>query len=476
MTSTTQLSPLKSLEPLLIARQLIREEFSTPLGYPGLWFYRDIYHLWYGGRWSIRTADEITDQVKLAMENAYIWEERTDGPPLMTRYAPDPRKVDAIVWALRTVCRYPNQTTPAFLHIEFPLNNGGEEGRVVTFLDRIAEVGGGELVLADMDERWFEPNMLNVPYVEGAKCPLWLRCLDEWGGGDPLWGKLLQRWFGYCMMPHRTYAKWLLMYGKARSGKGTIAKVLKALMGSPTYLNTSLATLSRQFGMTGVEHTRVLSINEVNKLDSREGEHCVQVLKSILGQDPLDVEYKRQTISRNLQVDTAIMMQANEIPRLPNKGEGLSSKMLVLPFDISFLGREDDRLVYKLEQELPGIAQWGLEGAREIEGEKDPKVRWPRPGRAGAAIDSYHLMNNPLDSFLEARCVPDPEGFVATQFLWGSWKAWLEQNEISIRIPRNQLAVQLEADSTWDIKRCRAYKGPRGLKGLRLLKTPDDIL
>ena len=225
--------------------------------------------------------------------------------------------------------------------------------------------------------------------------------------------------------------------------------------------------------MDGLEHSRVLCISEVSELDGREGEKATRVLKNIIGQDPVtvNVKYKRQM--RNMIINAAPIVQANEIPQLPNKGRGLSSKMLVLPFDVSFEGHEDPYLIDTLLGELEGIAAWAVQGAIDLEAEDD---RFPLPSRASDTIQMYHLQNNPFDYFLEERFVRSEEGFVATELLWMQWNNWLKQNSIkNLHVARNQLSIKIETQSSWSVNRHRPHGGKRGLKGLSLRKSFEDL-
>jgi len=245
------------------------------------------------------------------------------------------------------------------------------------------------------------------------------------------------------------------------------------LLGRDAFMNSSLDDLSNDFGLDGLEHSRVLCISEVSELDGREGEKATRVLKNIIGQDPVtvNVKYKRQM--RNVVVNAAPIVQANEIPTLPNKGRGLSSKMLVLPFDVSFEGKEDAYLIDTLIGELEGIAAWCVEGAIKLENDDD---RFPLPSRASDTIQMYHLQNNPFDYFLEERFIRKEGGFVATDLLWMQWKDWLKSNSIkNLHVARNQLSIKIETQSSWTVHRYRPHGGKRGLKGLSLRKSFEDL-
>jgi putative DNA primase/helicase len=325
------------------------------------------------------------------------------------------------------------------------------------------------------DEQWFDPMVIPCGYNSMAECPRWTRCLREWSDNDPAWEVLLQRWFGYCLMPHRRYAKWMLLHGKVRSGKGTISSVLRHMMGNDVSVDSSLAELATEFGLDGLQHARVLHISEVSELDNHDGERATHVLKRILGRDPITINAKFERLVRNVMVKAAPMVQANEIPKLPNKARGLSSKMLVLPFDVSFEGREQFDLIDELTGELPGIAAWAARGAGLLEKEKHPPDKFPQPERSQDAVRMYHLVNNPFDYFLEARFSRNPDGFVHTRVLRSEWKHWLQSNNVKMQVPDNMLSVRVCQGSSWDLHRGRQPgTGARVIFGLSLKKDADD--
>jgi len=282
---------------------------------------------------------------------------------------------------------------------------------------------------------------------------------------------------GYCLMPHRKHAKWLLMYGKVRAGKGTIGKILEKMIGPECFMGTSLDDLAGDFGLDGLEHSRVLCVSEVSELDNRMGEKATRVLKNIVGQDPISVNIKFKRQMRNIVVDAAPMVQANEIPQLPNKGRGLSSKMLVLPFEVTFEGKENHNLIDQLVEELPGIAAWSIAGAHKVETAPKPSDRFLMPKKAEDAVKLYHLQNNPFDHFLEERFLRNASGFVATEMIWSQWVDWLERNGVKgVHVPRNQIALQIEGQSSWNVYRHRpSADSKRGLKGMSLRRNFEDL-
>ena len=470
MSIGTQDQPLSSAEPMKIADALIRETFKTPSGKRGLWSFRGDFYHWYGDVWTRRDTEWVEDLCWRELEDAYYQEIGQDGMPRMRRVAPNKQKIDNIIRGLAARVRIPHSNIPMWLTdpVSKPSMNTGS---MISFQDLLFDARTGDVY--ERNEDWFDPIILPVNFVDGSPCPRWMKCLDEWSNGDEEWIELLQRWMGYCLMNHRRYARWLLMYGKVRSGKGTIGKILQTLLGRDAFMNSSLDDLSSDFGLDGLEHSRVLCISEVSELTGKEGERATRVLKNIIGQDPLTVNVKFKRQMRNVVVNAAPIVQANEIPQLPNKGRGLSSKMLVLPFDVSFEGKEDIYLIDTLTDELEGIAAWAVEGAVKLE---NCKMKFPVPDRAKDTMQMYHLQNNPFDYFLEERFIKSEGGFVATDLLWLQWNDWLKKNEIKkLHVARNQLTIKIETQSSWQVNRHRPHGGKRGLKGLSLRKSFEDL-
>lgn len=345
----------------------------------------------------------------------------------------------------------------------------------VGFLDKVVDVETG--ISVDRDATWFDNGVMGVNWEPGAECPRWMKCLDEWGGGDPEWGKLLQRMMGYCVMPYREFHRGFLWVGKTRSGKSTILKVLQRLMGKSACLNLSMSDMAEVFGLDGLQHARVLAVPEVEQLGGRgDGGRVARLWKNVVGQDPVTINAKYQRQVRNVVCAAVPVMVSNKMPKIPDDGSGVSDKLVILPFKVSYLGREQFDLLEELEGEMDGIAQWVFQGAQELMmGRGEPEKLWPVIEGAAERVQEFRLQNHPFDQFLEDYFVREEKGFVTHTYLVDRWERWVKESGYSGQwVNPQMLSVMIANESGWQLERTRRGKeGDRGLKGLGVKRVRE---
>jgi putative DNA primase/helicase len=399
------------------------------------------------------------------MEDAHV-QTPTAAGVTVRRLGPTTQTVMNVQAALRALIRLKQSYAPAWLGtaVDSPALE-----RCVAFEDVVVDALTGKTM--SRDELFFEPVVVNCAWDAGAECPTWMKCLEQWGGGDEKWVSLLQRAMGAMLMPSRRWQRWLLMQGRVRGGKGTIMRVMKNLVGDGLR-GLSMAQMASQFGLWGAEAARVLSVSEFGALNSRESELAVANMKNIVGGDPVTIDRKYMEPIRDVVLPGFLVVQSNEIPKLPNRGQGLASKMLVLPFTNSFLGKEDLQLGEKLAQETAGIAVWALKGAKELLEEGEASKLWPVPTLAEDVVGRFQSLNNPVQDFLEAHFEENATGFVSTTNLWGIWKQWKVKVGYREELSQAQLVHRLVEEGAWKLTRARL--GDERIRGVRGLSVRSE--
>ena len=102
----------------------------------------------------------------------------------------------------------------------------------------------------------------------------------------------LQDFFGYVLAPDTSLQKALLVVGPTRSGKGTLARVLQAVIGPDSVAAPTLASLASNFGLAPLIGKSVAIISDA-RLGGRADQAAIaERILSISGEDALTVDRK----------------------------------------------------------------------------------------------------------------------------------------------------------------------------------------
>lgn len=465
---------LRGVEPMVVARKYAAERFplvGTP-GFQTLVYDRGSWWVWYGDRWRLVEGGELRKDLALWLEASSL--ETKDGGskafPVKRGFLDDTMNLlEAVCW------RGGGKETPSW--ITLPGESAAWDSRwCVGFEDLVVHVtADGLLEYRERDPRWLDYVVLPGTAKGGLEAPVWEECLRVWGEGDPVWAELAERWLGMCLVGYREFGRWMLLFGRIRAGKGVYTRVLQRLVGDRGFVDKGMVELSRRFGTKGILSARVLSVSEVTKLGGQDGETLAALVKRAIGRDLVEVDekYKEPVSGR---VGAAIMMSSNEVPTLPDGNQGLSGKMLLLPFRVSHAKREDLTLEDRLAGELPAIARRGLAALARWRGEKHPADRWPEPEAALGERRKIQLTMNPIRGFLESRFVEKPDGFTLDEVVWAQWVDFARTEEVTTRMGQAELRRRLELEGGWHIRWCQSgtgsTRGRRGFRGMSLRRIP----
>ena len=285
------------------------------------------------------------------------------------------------------------------------------------------------LVAGDADHflpptpRFFTPAALDYGFdIEAPRPDKWLAFLDQLWADDPPSIETLQEWFGYCLTPDTSLQKIMMMIGPIRSGKGTIARILRQLIGPSNTAGPTLASFGTNFGLWPLLGKTLAIVTDARLGGKTDASVVVERLLSISGEDALTVDRK------NLEPVTGkllarVMLLSNELPRLMDSSGALASRMILLRFTESFYGREDRTLTARLVSELPGILLWAIEGWRRLQNRgylKQPK--------SGTELqDELADITSPTSEFVRVCCQLGPGREVSRADLYAAYRDWAEE-------------------------------------------------
>jgi putative DNA primase/helicase len=284
-------------------------------------------------------------------------------------------------------------------------------------------VGSADGATCPPTPRFFCPYSLGYDFDLGAPKPVkWLAFLGQLWPDDPESIATLQEWFGYQLTADTSHQKIFVLIGPKRCGKGTIARILTALVGSENVVNPTLSSLEENFGLAPLIDKVAAVITDARLSGRPDIARVVERLLSISGEDSQTIDRKFLP-AWNGKLSARFMLISNELPRLSDTSGALAGRMVVLKLTESFYGREDPGLTDTLLQELPGILLWAIKGWRRLR----ERGRFIQPASAAPLVEEMEDLASPVGAFLKECCLLEPGSEVSVDDLFSAWRRWCEK-------------------------------------------------
>lgn len=321
---------------------------------------------------------------------------------------------------------------------------------------------------------FFCPYSLDFDFDRNAPKPNeWLAFLAQLWPDDPQSVSLLQEWFGYLLTSDTSQQKMLMLIGPKRSGKGTIARVLRALIGPENVASPTLSKMATGFGLAPLIGKTAAIIADARLSGRADQAVIVERLLSVTGEDSQSIDRKHRDDWEG-KLATRFLLISNVLPRLTDASAALPSRMLILRLTRSFYGHQDLGLLPRLLHELPGILLWAIAGWQRLRS----RGRFEQPESARELAEEMEALASPINVFLRDCCKKSDAAEVETGKLFSTWKGWCETN--GRESPGNQqnfgrnlraAIPRLATISTRD----KNGKPVRKYVGVRLREAADDI-
>ena len=395
--------------PLAVAR-LFKGNGFTANGISTLHYWQSQFYKYTGSAYVTTDTNAIRGCLYPFLES----HQSAEGQPIK----PNRRMVDDVQDALRALCYLEIPQAPAWLGgpAPYPLAD------LIPCANGIVHVPSRKLLAPT--PALFNVNATTFDFDPRAPSPkAWLDFLASIFGDDVQAIFALQEFMGLALTTDTSYQKALLIVGPKRSGKGTIARVLTALVGPANTAAPTLAGLGGQFGLQALIGKQLAIISDA-RLGGRADIHAVtENLLRITGEDFIGVPRKfLSDFTARLPVRFIIM--TNEVPALADSSGALPSRFIVLRLTRSFYGGEDIGLTDKLLTELPGVFLWALEGLRRLRG----RGAFLQPATGQAMLDQLDELASPIKAFLRARCIVAAGASIECAYLFQRWQEWCRES------------------------------------------------
>ncbi len=399
-------------DPLAVARHLVKVGgLHDDAGVLTVRWWRGGFYLWTGTHWTEAADPAVRARIYHALEHARYWKPDKDGLPELVAWSPTRRKVGDVLEALQAAIHLSERLDPpAWL-------DGRDDGPYLAVRNGLLDLDTRELV-AHSPQLF---NLLALPFDYDPDAPDpagWLKFVADLWPDDPDSISLLQEVFGYVLSGETRLHKILLVVGPPRSGKGTIARVLTALVGKQNTAGPTLASLGTNFGLSPLLGKALAVVSDA-RLGGADTSAVVERLLSISGEDSITVDRKyREPWTGRLASRFVIL--SNELPNLGDASGAVATRFLVLTLTRSWLGEENPALTDELLVELPGILRWALDGLDRL----DKRGHFTEPATSRDAVVALADLTSPVSAFVREACNRKAGLEVSVRELYQAWRQW----------------------------------------------------
>ncbi len=399
-----------------IAHKVIDAKFRTNDGDVGLIRTQGQWFNYQGKHYEVSSDEYIRSHLRTFLDKAL----RIGQKGKLTPFRPTMPDISGVLDALKTATLIEKLNSPSWI-------SDTEERKsedIISMDNGLFHVPTRSLEKHTSD--FFCLNTLPYKYEEKGKPVEFLKFLNSVWPNDQESIDTLQELFGYLLVADVSQQKMFLIKGPKRSGKGTLARILKALLAASNVCNPTLSNMAGSFGLQPLIGKLVAIVP-----DARIGRHSdkqaiVENLLMISGGD--DISIPRKYLGEwNGQLQTRILILTNETPQLGDASGALASRFIVLEMKESFYGKEDLGLEKRLMAELPAIFCWALDGLDRLR----ERGKFIQPQSAISTVQELESLNSPLIDFVNTHCDLDVDFDVSKDVLFSTYKIWCQEQGIS---------------------------------------------
>jgi putative DNA primase/helicase len=303
----------------------------------------------------------------------------------------------------------------------------------------ILDIGTGKLEPHDPD--FLSPVQIAAAFDPAKKCPRIERFLREIL--DPELAPVIHELAGYLTVPDQSLQVAVMALGGGENGKSTLLSTLVRFLGKANVSAVPLHRLDEDRFASAQLYGRLANI--VADLDSRALKSS-SVFKGITGGDLLPAERKFRP-AFNFYPYARLIYSANEVPPTPDSSEAFFRRWLILPFERSFKGKADRRLLGKLTTpaELSGLLNLAIAALPALR----ERGRFAETETSRQAAERFRVDADSVAGFIAEHVVVELDARIAKSELFSSYRSWCQENNrqpFSAQRFNRQLAADIPSE------------------------------
>ena len=256
---------------------------------------------------------------------------------------------------------------------------------------------------------------------------VFLKAIREICGGDESLVQFHQVSLG-AMLSGAREEHWLVYwFGTGRNGKNLLADLIFSILGEYAHKLPSSALMSKKHESHPSELTGLRGVRLSLSSEIEEGSFWNEArLKELTGDEFITARYMGRDAFTFTKSHKHLIL-GNHRPQIKTVDEAIKNRVLLVPFDVSFAGREDRDLPQKIRAEAGFVLHWLIEGHTAW---IDNGKRLPQCDAVERATKGYFAAQSTIEMWIDECCrkVDDPDrpagGWCTASDLYENYQHW----------------------------------------------------
>jgi len=389
---------------------------------------RGRYLLWSGARWQPDADAEVRRLAKSAMRRRFRDAAALDDPDARNR---------AARWAIASESRSRIEALLYLAQAERPIADSGagwdSDPALLACPNGVVDLRTGKLQAARPEDKI--SLVAGVGYRPEARSELWERSLREILPDDAT-RDFFQIAVGYSATGDTRRDCWFLAYGPGRNGKGTVSQPVGEALGDYS-LELPSAVFDLRHDRAAYELAHLPGKRFVTSSESGDTIRRLHHdrIKQLTGGDSMSAADKYEKAFQFKPV-AKLWFACNKKPHVTDDTAAFWERVFLIPFTVSFVGREDRNLRSTLASDpvhQAAVLAWIVRGSvlyYERGLDPAPAVK--------VATAEYRRDSDPVAGFVEEECRIDPAAEATATALFERYAQWADHLHLT---PKERLSV-----------------------------------
>jgi len=264
-----------------------------------------------------------------------------------------------------------------------------------------------------------------VAYDVEAQPARWLAFLDRIFEGDEQLIKFIQKSIGYSLTGDTSEQCLFICHGVGANGKSVLLKTIAALIADYGQQVRTETLMVKSYQTVNNDIAALRGARFVSAIETDDGQKLAEsTVKQLTGGDAVRARFLFQE-SFEFTPQFKIWLAANHRPEVKGSDHAIWRRIRLVPFNVIIPKAEQNPHFFEseLQDELPGILAWAVEGCLlwQHEGLGEPEA-------VTKATAEYREEMDILADFLSERCVIGEHYQATTTELYNAYETWCIAN------------------------------------------------